>query len=236
MTKKLTKKYGFWKSFFISFSVVCLTVALLFSVAIAFYPGGNFKFRDQEGYSFLWGAMTDLGAPISINGEPNPISQALYRTGMTMISVIVTTFFAIIWIFFQERKSTKIFSIIGTALGVIQGIAFLGVGYTLGGDLHLIFLVTAPLVEFFAILSYAIVFTIDKRITKISRYTFWIMFSSSLFYVSFVIIGLFIGGDFEMIIRHACHTVFNFCVLTGYFITGIGMYLFIRRQEQVIEN
>jgi hypothetical protein len=236
MTKELTKKFGFWKSFFISFSVASLTVALFFSVAIAFYPGGNFKFKDQEGFSFLWGAMTDLGSPVSINGEPNPISQIFYRIGITTISLIVMSLFAVMWIFFQERKSTKILSIIGTVLGTLQGIAFLGVGYTFAGDIHMTFLVTAPLVEFFAILFYAIVFTIDKRVPKISRYLFWIMFALALSYVAFVIIGLFVGGDFEMIIRHAGHTVFNFCVITGYAIFGIGMYMFVREQEQVIEN
>ena len=156
MFRELSKKLTLLKAFFISFSAIFLIVAIMFGLSIAFYTGGNFKYNDQEGYSLLWNAMCDLGGDNSIGWEINRYSQILYRLGITLLSIIGIIYFSIIWIFFQEKKQTKILSIVGSILGVIQGGIYIGIGFT-WGDLHLGLLTAGPLIEFFAILFYTIV-------------------------------------------------------------------------------
>ena len=167
MSFELSKKTSLFKTYFLCFSVMSLAVAILFGSSIAFYPGGNFYDKDQVGFSFLWSAMTDLGGENSISGDSNRISQVLYRIAIVLISTIVAIYFSIIWIFFQEKKKTRILSIAGSFLGIIQGGIFIGIGFTMGGTLHMTLLVIGPLMEFFAILAYTIVFFMDERVTKI---------------------------------------------------------------------
>lgn len=233
MHVELAKKTSLLKAFFLSFSTLVLLVGLMFGLSIAFYPGGNFKDGEQEGYSFLWNVLCDLGADISKNGEINRISQILYRTSIITISVIGILFFSTIWIFFQERKKTKILSLIGSILGVLQGGLYIGIGFT-GGDLHMGLLTAGPLIEFFAILAYTIIFMSDKRVPRINSYTFLVMFSLAILLAILVIIGIFIGGDFEMLVRHAGHTLFNFLIIIGYTIQGVGLYLFVKKLETEI--
>lgn len=229
----LTKKASLLKSFFLSFSILVLLAGLMFGLSIAFYPGGNFKDTEQEGFSFLWNTMCDLGGDNSVGGDYNRVSQILYRTGIITISVIGILFFSILWIFFQEQKKTKILSIIGSVLGVLQGGIYIGIGYT-HGDLHMGLLTAGPLIEFFAVLCYTIVFMSDKRVPKISSYTFLAMFSCAIFYVIFVIIGQIINGDFKFMVRRGGHTAFNFLIIAGYIIQGVGLYRFVKKLETEI--
>jgi hypothetical protein len=232
---KLANRKTLLKTFFLSFSVLFLVAGISFGLAIAFYPGGNFKDRDHEGFSFLWNALCDLGGDNSIGGDYNRVSQSLYRTGILIVSISGILFFSIIWIFFQERKKSKILSIIGSVMGVLQGGIYIGIGYT-HGDLHLGLLTAGPLIEFFAVLFLAIVFFSDKRVPKISSYTFITMFSLAIFYMLFVIVGLIVNGDFEYLVRRAGHTIFNFLILTGYIIQGVGLYLFVRNLDQIPQS
>ena len=235
MHVKLANRTTFLKTFFLSFSVLFLIAGISFGTSIALYPGGNFKDRDHEGFSFLWNTMCDLGGDNSIGGDYNRISQVLYRTGILLASISGILFFSIIWIFFQERKKTKILSIIGSIMGVLQGGIFIGIGYT-HGDLHMGLLTAGPLIEFFAVLFFAIVFMSDERVPKLSSYTFFAMFFLAIFYVIFVIIGLIVNGDFEYMVRRGGHTIFNFLIVTGYIIQGVGLYLFVKKLEQIPQN
>ena len=84
---KLANRTILLKIFFLSFSVLFLIAGISFGTSIALYPGGNFKDRDYEGYSFLWNAMCDLGGDNSVGGDYNRVSQILYRTGMLIVSI-----------------------------------------------------------------------------------------------------------------------------------------------------
>ncbi len=230
MFRELSKKFTLLKTFFISFSALSLIVAILFGLAIAYYPGGNIKNVNKEGYSIIWNAMCNLGFDTSISGEINRISQIFFRTGLTLMSIIGIIYFSLMWIFFQERKSTKILSIIGSVLGVIQGGIFIGVAFT-HGDIHMTLLTIAPLMEFFAVLPYTVVFMKDERVPGLSSYTFLVMFSSAILYAIVVLIGQIIKGDFFLISRNGVHTIFNFLILLGYAIIGVGTYLFMKNLE-----
>ncbi|MCG3217126.1 MAG: hypothetical protein H7642_10460 [Candidatus Heimdallarchaeota archaeon] len=121
-------------------------------------------------------------------------------------------------------------SIIGSVLGVIQGGIFIGVAFT-HGDIHMTLLIIAPLMEFFAVLPYTVVFMKDERVPGLSSYTFLVMFSSAILYAIVVLIGQIIKGDFFLISRNGVHTIFNFLILLGYAIIGVGTYLFMKNLE-----
>ncbi|MHA2358587.1 MAG: hypothetical protein ACXABK_07465 [Candidatus Heimdallarchaeaceae archaeon] len=226
----LSEKKLLLKIIFIAFTSSILINIVLMGIAIAYYPGGNFMDNSHEGFSFLWNTMCDLGSNPAVNGKPSIISNAIYRTAATLLSISTGIFLGVLWIFFQEKKQTKIRSLIGSGLGILQAGVFLGVSYT-GGDLHIALLIVAPLLQFFAILIFAITFIIDKRFPKISIYSFIGMFILALIYMTLVIVTTPIGGDIMFLIRHAGHTSFEFVVFLGYAIQGIGAYQFINRQE-----
>ncbi|MCG3257371.1 MAG: hypothetical protein KAU62_14820 [Candidatus Heimdallarchaeota archaeon] len=71
---------------FIGLIVITVLTNLLFVLAIHYYPGGNFLDPADEGFDFLYGAMSDLGRITAYNGESNTISRFLYTTALESAS------------------------------------------------------------------------------------------------------------------------------------------------------
>jgi len=229
---ELTEKKLFLKIIFISISSITLLHNILLSLSIAFYPGGNTKSLTQEGFSLLWNVMCDLGENLALNGEPNQISQILFRISSTLLAVSVIIFFCLIWLFFQDRKKMKILSLIGTSMIIVAGLLFIGVVFIpqIYETAHITLLIIAPFLEVLAILLYTIVFWKDKKFQQINRITFLIMFILAMIYVIGVIVGVAVGGDLDLQVRRAGHTLFTYLLAFGYSILGIGTYLFVKRQ------
>lgn len=71
----------------------------------------------------------------------------------------------------------------------------------------------------------------EEKVPKLSSYTFLVMFISAVLYSIVIIIGMIIQGDFFLISRHAGHTIFNFLIILGYTIQGVGTFLFMQNLE-----
>jgi hypothetical protein len=203
----------------------------LLTIAIAFYPGGNINNLAHDGFSLRWNVMCDLGENLAMNGVPNQLSQALFRASSIILSVSVAIFFCVIWIFFKEKKITKILSLSGTSMIIVAASLFIVVILIpqIFEITHMTLLIIAPIMEFLAIFIYTAIFWRDKRFPKINRIAFLIMSISALTFLTLIIIGVSLGGDLDFQFRRSGHTLFTYIVAFGYTALGIGSYLYIKR-------
>ncbi len=222
---------------FIGLIVITVLANLLFGLAIHYYPGGNFIDPLDEGFDFLYGAMSDLGRITAYNGESNTISRILYTTALDLLAIFVLIYYSIMWTFFQKKKITKWLSLSGTVLGVVQGILYIVFAYSpadTASSRHVMFIYTAPAFLFGAILAYTIVFFIDKEFPRINAYSFLAMIIISVLFTIAVAIGAIRKDLVFHASRRAGHTLFNFIVpiIFGFQALGVVLFLGTNQSEQ----
>lgn len=60
---------------------------LLAIVAIVQYPGGTFRDHSTRGYSLTHNFLSDLGATVAHNGQPNGLGSALFIASLTLLVI-----------------------------------------------------------------------------------------------------------------------------------------------------
>ncbi|MHA1220018.1 MAG: hypothetical protein ACTSO5_15265 [Candidatus Heimdallarchaeaceae archaeon] len=219
---------------FICLIVILVIANLLFGLAIHYYPGGNFLDPSDEGFDFLYGAMSDLGRITAYNGESNTISRFLYTTALNLLAIFVLIYYSIMWTFFQKKKTTKWLSLSGTVLGLVQGILYIILAHSpadTASSRHIMLIYTAPAFLFGAILSYTIVFFIDKEFPRINAYSFLAMIIITVLFTIAVAIGAIRKDIVFHTSRRAGHTLFNFIVPIIFGFQALGVVLFLGTKQ-----
>jgi hypothetical protein len=202
---------------------------VLLIIAIVFYPGGNIMDNTATSYSFFWNAMCDLGADFSFNGEFNRVSQYLFKGAISLYAAILIIFFSTLWLFFRDKKSTKLLSSIASSCIFFSAIFYIGIISTIGKmPIHMIMSSFAPLLEFTAIILYTIAIFIDSSFPALSKYVFLTMSTVAVIYMFFAITGAIFKGNYNWLVQRLGHNIFHFLMFTFYLIQGIGAYLFVR--------
>jgi hypothetical membrane protein len=96
-------------------------------VAMVFYPGGTYSDNSTTGYSFPQNFFSDLGRTAAEDGESNTVSMVLFIIALTLAGLALTLFFLAIPQHFAENPRTKRLSTIGSIVGVISGISYIGI-------------------------------------------------------------------------------------------------------------
>ena len=113
---------------------VLLTVAAMFA-----YPGGTFTDPATVGYDFFHNFFSDLGRVTALNGQPNTVPFLLFLTALTLVGIGLVLFFLAFRDFFTNDGSGALLSLLGTVIGVISGLCFVGITfapYDLFFDIH----------------------------------------------------------------------------------------------------
>jgi hypothetical membrane protein len=140
--------------------VGCGLFIVLTIIAMFFYPGGTLTDETTRGYSFFENFFSDLGLIRAHAGGPNTVSALLFFVALNMVGVGMGLFFLAFPQFFQASQSARRLSAIGSVLGILAALSFLGVAFTpadVNLDLHKDFVIWA--FRFFpaAVLFYTIV-------------------------------------------------------------------------------
>ena len=98
------------------------------TLAMIFYSGGTYLNNNNEGYSFIFNFLSDLGRTISFSNKTNYISAFFFNSSLILSSIVFITFFYKIKNIF--RTSNDILVLIGSIFGICGGICLLGVGIT----------------------------------------------------------------------------------------------------------
>ena len=118
------------KNFFLYTALGCGLFVGLTLIAMLFYPGGSYANLNQPGYSFSHNFFSDLGLRTAHNGQPNPLSRALFTTALTLTGLTLALFFIQFRCFFLDTRRDQLLSLAGAVLGLGAGICFVGVAFT----------------------------------------------------------------------------------------------------------
>jgi hypothetical protein len=228
-------KNNILKVLFIILSCIPFLSILLFGLAVLYFPGGP----NPDGFSFWGNTMSDLGKIIANNGEDNTISRILYSIALTLLSCFILVYYSVIWTYFQDKKSTKWLSIIGTAIGILQSIWYLGLTFTPDDTMHsthLIFIYGASAFLVAAIVIYDITYFLKRDFTKLNTYSYLAMFIIAFIFMLSVAIAPIFGSEIGMLPRRAGHTLFIFIECLVYGLQGIGAYHYTKKQSISANN
>ncbi len=183
----------------------CSVYVILIVLAMVFYPGGTPTNPNTQGYSFWENWLSDLGLIQSYSGENNIVSMILFTSALTFWGLSLIPFFLALRSLFTESQLEKVFSTIGSVLGVIAGIGLVGIAYTpadILGLLHITFVYIAYLSLFVLGILYSITLFKSKRLPK--QYAIIFLIWTIIFFLtlSMGIVGQKIGR-FSTIISFA---------------------------------
>ena len=135
----------------------CAQFVVLTIIAMFFYPGGTFVSPATKGYSFFRNFFSDLGRTQTHSGASNTVAAILFFVALTLAGLGLASFFLAMPRFFRQARLPLRFSRLGSAAGLVSGLAFVGVAWApvnLVGWLHRLFVQVAFLAFFLAVLFY----------------------------------------------------------------------------------
>ena len=125
MDKNNLKQWGLFAPIIGTTLFFILTIIAMFTFA-----GGTAFDHASLGYSFFNNFFSDLGMVTAYNGESNMVSSTLFLLGATFCGLSMMPYFVIIPSLFKKNKVNYILMIIGSILGFIAAIGYIGIGFT----------------------------------------------------------------------------------------------------------
>ena len=117
-----------WRSvLFLLVIAGCLQFVVVSMVAMSFYPGGTYSDNSTAGYAFPQNFFSDLGRTAAHDGAPNTTSMALFIITVCLAGLALIVFFSAVPPHFAENRTARRLSIIGSIVGVIVGVSYIGI-------------------------------------------------------------------------------------------------------------
>jgi len=210
-----------WKSYAYIFEIFgCIQFAALIFIAMLFYTGGTPENPSIQGYSFWGNTISDLGRINAHSGKLNTISMIFFTIALCLWSFSLIPFFLALLYLFNEVKSEKIPSIIGSIFGIIASISLIGIVFTPADILlgpHMVFVYIRYSSMIFMGISYSITLYLNKEFPNHYTYLF-IIFTIIYFIISMMgLVGLaenrtimVIGQKIGTIATLTCFIIFGY--------------------------
>ncbi|MFX1304807.1 MAG: hypothetical protein ACFE9X_15745 [Promethearchaeota archaeon] len=132
---------------------------ILTSIAMFFYTGGTYVDPTTTNYQFLYNVFSDLGRTIAHSGNSNRIAFILFFITLSIWGFLQIPFFITFTFLFKQSKNLRILSYIGSLLGIIAGICYIGIAFTPSNllyQIHDFFVIAAFSSIFISIIIYSI--------------------------------------------------------------------------------
>lgn len=122
------KRITSWRSdLFLLCMAGCVQFVVLSTAAMFFYPGGTHSDSSTTGYSFSQNFLSGLGRTAAHNGDSNAVSMVLFIIALSLAGLALILFFLAAPQHFADNRRTRRLSTIGSVVGVISGISFIGI-------------------------------------------------------------------------------------------------------------
>lgn len=219
------ENWRYWAFVFTIFG--CIQYIVLTVIGMLVYPGGTYTDETTVGYSFFENYFSDIGRTIAHSNDPNTLGWILFTTAMFVGGLAIGAFFLAFYNFFQENPRTKNLALIGTIVGILAGVSFMGVGFLpadLNVDLHRIFMYAA----FGCVLVVSILYTLSmfwhEDYSKMYTYLFLIFTICAALYM----ILLFAGPSRESVeglaIQAGGQKLIVYFMVINFLIQGYGAW------------
>ncbi|TFH26576.1 MAG: DUF998 domain-containing protein [Promethearchaeota archaeon] len=100
------------------------------TLAMLLYSGGNGLDPEMEGYSFLYNFFSDLGLWTSFAEVSNATASILFGVGLTIVGLSLIPYYIYMPIFTPTKKSSRFWFSIGSLIGIVASIAYVGIAFT----------------------------------------------------------------------------------------------------------
>jgi len=120
----------FWQKRVYRYVVIgCGLFVLLTVISMFTYPGGTFTDETTKGYDFFRNFFSDMGLVTAPNGQPNTISLILFAIPLSIVGIGIVAFFIAFRDFFTSDRTGTLLSWLGTFIGVVSGLCFVGIAF-----------------------------------------------------------------------------------------------------------
>ena len=99
-------------------------------IAMLFYAGGTITNPMAPRYQFFNNFFSDLGMTLAHNGQSNTLSFLLFTVALSLAGLSLVAFFLLMPTFFRGDTLGLTLARLGTLLGIIAGLCFIGVAFT----------------------------------------------------------------------------------------------------------
>jgi len=181
---------------------------ILIFIAMFFYTGGTMDNPLAPGYTFWGNTISDLGRIISYNGGFNIVSMVLFTIAIALLASLSIPFYIIFPKLFSMNTFESIFAKIGSLLGYITIIGWIGVIFTpadIFHDIHWLFAYVIYIAFFFSGLFYTISLFLNKSISKTYAIIFALYCIVHFISLMVIIIGLPLGRTYLVVGQKIVH-------------------------------
>jgi len=215
-------------------AIGCAMFVVLTLIAMLTYAGGTVDNHAARGYSFTHNFLSNLGMLTALSGEPNWVSAVLFFISLAAAGVCLVIFFILFRRFFQASRLQKVLSLIGSILGVLAGISFIGIAFApadIARPAHMQFVMWAFRLFPLAVLCYVPVMFMDKRYPKVYAWVFAVF--------SLMLIGYYVlitnGPSFDtpegLVIQVVGQKVIAYMSILSIGIQSMGAYLYLGKSS-----
>lgn len=199
-----------WSSYFIISG--CVQFIILTTISMFFYKGGTYIDPSTSNYIFWFNFFSDLGRTVAHSGVSNTKSFLLFTIALSLLGITQIPFYVSFPNFFKNSKGLNKLSIMGSILGIVNGVFYVGIALTpsnILGSLHDIFVMIAFSSIFISSISYSLIIFKDKNYSN---------FYAIILTVSAIIIGVYVV----------------FIILFQSSTTPVGLFIYVIGQKIMI--
>ena len=203
-------------------------------IAMLTYAGGTVDNHAARGYSFTHNFLSNLGMLTALSGEPNWVSAVLFFISLAAAGVFLMIFFTLFRRFFQASRLQKVLSLIGSILGVLAGISFIGIAFApadIARPAHMQFVLWAFRLFPLAVLCYVPVMFMDKRYPKVYAWVFAVFCLMLIGYYLLITNGPSFDSPEGLVIQVVGQKVIAYVSILSIGIQSMGAYRYLGKSS-----
>ncbi len=212
----------------------CILFLLFTLVAMLTYTGGSVTDPSAPGYSFTHNFLSNLGMLTAESGRPNWISAILFFLALALAGAALVVFFIIFRRFFLSTGLQKALSLVGSALGILAGISFMGIAFApadIARPAHVQFVMWAFRLFPLAVLCYVPVMFIDKHYPKVYAWVFAIFCLMLVGYYLLLTNGPSFTSPQGLVVQVVGQKVIAYASIVSIGVQSMGAYRFLKKSD-----
>jgi hypothetical protein len=214
-------------------TVGCGLFVVFTVIAMFAYAGGSVDDPSTRGYSFSHNFLSNLGMLTSESGRPNWASAILFFLALGTAGAALVVFFILFWRLFSNTHLQAAFSLVGSSLGVLAGISFMGIAFSpadIARPAHIQFVMWAFRLFPLAVMCYAPAMLMDKHYPKVYGWVFTVFCLMLIGYYLLLTNGPSFTSADSLVIQVVGQKVISYASIISIGIQSIGAYRFTGRK------
>lgn len=210
---------------------------ILTIIAMFTFSGGNTFDPTMHGYSFFNNFFSDLGMETGYSGESNMVSSTLFLLATLFCGLLMMPYFVLIPSLFKTNKINYILIILGSILGFIAAIGYIGIGFApwdkseASLSAHMFFVYLAFPITLPVVICYVTAFLRDKVFPRMLSYVYITMGIILVVYLYLLFFGPSSGTEVGRIIQVVGQKVIVYSEILTFWIQGYGTSKFFKNNR-----